>query len=249
MSFSEPTLKNPCKKFIEFKGDKGIFQYYDKEKEENVQLQTPCYLVVLDQLSTIKGFSDEYQSGIYSNEVHSLVNEILRVKSFKGYLTITGLYKDIKAEIISAGGKFAKSVYCMKFDDKGNKELVNFQLSGAAFSSWLEFKFDQQRHVVCITGDNLKEKKGAINYMKPVFSRFSIKENIIQDAIEMDHELQSYLKQYKEGQKEEEIHKEEKTASEVFHETNYDHDKKDVYPEYRQKDIPPEPEEGLDLPF
>lgn len=41
----------------------------------------------------------------------------------------------------------------------------------------------------------------------------------------------------------------QKTANEVFHETNYEQDKKSAYPEYKKGDIPPEPEEDLGLPF
>ncbi len=35
MSISNPKIENPCQKFIEFKGDKGQFFYYDKELEEH----------------------------------------------------------------------------------------------------------------------------------------------------------------------------------------------------------------------
>lgn len=229
MSFSKPKLQNPCSKFIEYKGDTGIFRYWDKELEENVELETPCFLIVLDELSTIKGYNDELKSGITSNEVHSLTNEILRVRSFKGGLSIVGKYSDIKNEIKSEGGKFTKSVYCMAFDDQGKRELINFQFQGAAFSAWLDFKFNPQQHVVCITGENTDEKKGSINYKKPIFKRYNLKDEYVADAITMDNKLQEYFASYKEKQTEEIVEKEEKTSEESFHETNYEQDKNDVY--------------------
>ena len=261
MSFSNPKLQNPCSKFIEFKGDSGTFQFYDKEQEKNIQLSTPCFIIVLDQLSTIRGFSDDYQTGIYSNEVHSLLNEILKVKSFKGGISIIGLYNEVKHEIKAAGGKFAKSVYCMMFDPEGNRELVNFQLSGAAFSAWLDFKFDAQQHVVEITADTIREKKGSINYYKPIFKRWSIKKDLIPYAVELDKKLQAYLKQRKEEIQEQQTVQQEKsdqdyhqespvyypdkTPSEVLHEINYEQDKHAVLEESKNE----EADFCNDLPF
>ena len=102
MSLSNPTVsQNPASKYIEYKGDSGKWFYFDKtkgENGENVELHPPLYFIVLDELATIKGWSDQYESGIYSNEVHH-INETLRVKSFKGGLSIVGKYPDIKFEV------------------------------------------------------------------------------------------------------------------------------------------------------
>jgi hypothetical protein len=256
MSFSQPKVENPCHKFYEFKGDRGVFQYYDKELSENVELKVPAYFIVLDQLSTIKGYSDAYKSGIYSNEVHSLVNETLRVKSFKGGLRITGKYSDIKDEIKSEGGKFTKSVYALLINEDKSTEIVNFQLSGAALSSWFEFKFSQQLHIVSITGDNTREKKGSINYFKPVFKRYNMKEEFVSIAIKADQVLQQFFKERAEQQQEQAVAKEteEKTAEEVWYEQTYEKDKGAVYPnksfnEMPEPPEPPETEPESDLPF
>jgi hypothetical protein len=53
MSKSNPKIENPCKKFIDYKGDKGQFFFYDKDKEEQIEISIPIYFVVLDELSTI----------------------------------------------------------------------------------------------------------------------------------------------------------------------------------------------------
>ena len=210
MSFSNPKLSNPCRKFIEFKGDKGVFQYWDKEKEENVILKLPCYFVILDELTTIKGYNDRLQCGLYSNEIHDLTTEQLRIKSFKGGLTITGLYNDIKGEMKSEGGKYCKSVYAMLIDGSGNREFVNFQLTGSAFSAYLDKKFKQDRDVVCITGAMTEKEKGITKYKEPVFKAYKMDAKYIPEATEMDLKLQNYLKQYKKEAISEVQEKEEK---------------------------------------
>lgn len=268
MSFSQPKLENPCKRFYEWKGDKGIFQYYDKDKEENVPLETPVYFVVLDQLSTIKGYSDQYQCGIYSNEVHSVVKEPLKVKSFKGGFSATGLYSDIKGEIISAGGKFAKSIYCMKIDQQGDHELVNFQLVGAALSSWFEFNkiFNAQTNVFGLMGDFYEDKKGAVKFRVPIFKKFEIKSELIRPAMEMDEQLQNYLKEYKDGAKNQEVEIIEENIAkpeslkgsnkmedaEALYNTTYGMDaprrgNEVITPEYVDRDVPPPTDD--DIPF
>lgn len=257
MSFSKPKAENPCSKYYEFKGDKGIFQYYDKEQGKNIELIAPAYFIVLDQLSTVKGYSDHYASGIYANEVHSLINETLRVKSFKGGLSITGRYADIKDEVKSEGGKFTKSVYALMINEDKSTEIVNFQFSGAALSSWFEFKFSQQMHIVCITGDNTREKKGSINFFKPIFKRYNIKKELIPTAIEADQLLQKFFKDRLEQQHEQavaveypEVEEEVKTDNEVWHEQTYEKDKGAIYPNKSFNEMPADLDNEDDqLPF
>lgn len=195
MSRTQPTQQaNPASKFIQFSGETGKWTYYDKNSESKIEIETPCYFVILDELTTIKGYSDKYKSGIYSNEVHNS-NEKLYVKSFKGDLAITGYYPDIKGEIKMAGGRYCKSVYAMLVDGE-NYELVNFQMYGVAFSAFLEHKFKYSQ-VVCITGENTKGQKGKTEYFIPEFKAFKIKDEISHAADEMDKELQAYFKSKK----------------------------------------------------
>lgn len=194
MSLSQPKLINPCKKFIEFKGDRGIFQYYDKEKKVNVEIPQPIKFIVLDELSCIKGFSDSTQSGIYSNEVHSLAKQSLIVRSFKGRERVEGMYADIKGLITEMGGKFCKSIYAALVTDK-TVELVNFQLTGISFSAWMDKPFD-----VTLCGVEVSRctdgKKGAVKYKVPVYESFEISEVLMAKAVEMDKELQKFLSSY-----------------------------------------------------
>jgi hypothetical protein len=214
MSFSNQKLSNPCEKFIEFKN--GKFQYWDKEKEKNIELKLPFYFIILDQLSTIKGFNDENQCGIYSNEIHSVADEILNVRTFKGKINIIGLYNEIKGEIKSIGGRYCKSIYALMFDKSGKAELVNFQLTGAAFSSFVDAKIKVNKYSIGVEGTEEKTK-GTTIYQQPIFKKYKLPENHIETAIEVDKQLQEYFNQYKQEQKESVIEKEEKTEPEIYH--------------------------------
>lgn len=209
MSRSNPVLQNPCKKFIDFKADQGKLVYYDKDEEKNIELSMPIYFVVLDELSTITGFSKKYESGIYSNEVHRVSDEILRVKTFKGGAYLAGLYKDIKDNIIALGGKYTKSIYAMLLGDE--PELVNFQFKGAAFSAWLDKKLNIDNQVVAITG-TYDEKNGATTFKVPIFEGFKLDKDVNDSAVLMDTVLQEYLKEYKAQQHEKEVVKTEAEA-------------------------------------
>jgi hypothetical protein len=209
MSRSNPVLQNPCKKFIQYKADEGKFSYYDKEAEDSIEIQFPIYFVVLDELSTITGFSKKYESGIYSNEVHRVADEILRVKTFKGGAYLAGLYKDIKDNIVALGGKYTKSIYAMLLVDE--PELVNFQFKGAAFSAWLDKKVNTDNQVVGITG-TYDEKNGATTFKVPVFEGFKLDKDVNDSAVLMDTVLQAYLREYKAQQHEKEVIKTEVEA-------------------------------------
>jgi hypothetical protein len=197
MSISQPKLTNPCQKFLEYSGDSGQFYYYDKEKEVKVEIPLPIYFVCLDELSTISGFNEKHGCGIFSNEVHSTVNEILRVRTFKGGVSIVGKYKEISDEVKAAGGKFTKSVYAMLVGGKDVKpELVNFKFKGSAFNGWLDKKFSPYEYVTGIVG--LEEAtKGKTKYQIPVFKPFKLADALLDKAREYDVILQAYLTEYK----------------------------------------------------
>ena len=199
MSISNPRVENPAKKFIEFSGDTGVFSWYDKEKAEKVQLQTPMFFVVLDELSTIAGYSDQYASGIYSNEVHRIGDEELRVKSFKGGFVKSGKYADIKDEIKAVGGKFAKSIYALLITGENQYEVVNFKMKGAAFAGWLEKKFDTSKCAVKFT-QTKTDKKGKTVYHIPIFEAVKLTDKILNIAVLEDRKLQEFLKSYKSQQ-------------------------------------------------
>lgn len=195
MSLSNNThIENPCKKWIEYKAENKQWIFYNKALEQNEEIKHPKF-VVLDELSTVVGWYEAGQSGIYSNEVHNLSEQILKVKSWKGGLELVGYYKDIKPSLISSGGKFAKSVYALLVTETGY-ELVNFKLKGVGFGGWMDKKFNPLGKIVSVT-DYIAGKKGRSEYFTPVFScGDALQGEDLEYAIGVDKELQEYFKSY-----------------------------------------------------
>jgi hypothetical protein len=196
MSRSQPKLENPCKKWIEFNSEEGIFTYYNKETEKKVEVPMPIYFTCLDELNTITGYNKRNDCGVTSNEVHQTTSEILRVRTFKGGESVTGLYKDIRDNIVAMGGKFTKSVYALMIHPDKTTEFCNFKFKGAAFSAWLDKHIDPMKSIIGIT-ELVEEKNGNNKYNVPVFKAFKLEPAIDAEALKYDEILQAYLKEYK----------------------------------------------------
>lgn len=184
MSLSQPTSTTPCKKFITFKWSEWKFYHYDKEKGENIEIKTPFTAIVLDELATITGYHKKSDSGVYANEVRNTTKDILYVKSFKGGDITSGLYQEIKGDL--QWGKYGKSVYCYL-----NWELVNFKLAWASLSAWIEKGGNSNAFEATI--DPELKINGKTEYYVPVFTDKLVPKKIMDEAIEMDKELQVYL--------------------------------------------------------
>lgn len=159
---------NPAEKFLSWSSQNKCLTYYDKEKSENVLVKPPFTFLYLADRTTVKGYDAEDNTGIYSNEVKAIKDE-LDVRNFKGKTIAKGEWNDISQKVDRAGGKFAKSIYAMT--KKGN--LINICLFGGALGEWFEFTKKSKRRLpdewVTITGVE-ERKKGATTYFVPVFS-------------------------------------------------------------------------------
>src|SRR4030042_4926151 len=195
MSFSNPRLKNPAVKFIEFKGEAGIFQYYDKETEKNIEIPLPIYFVVLDELHTVKGYNKSLKSGVYSNEVRNIKDELMSVRVFKSDTKIVGKWDNIKGEVERIQGGYSKSVYAGLITKDRPMEIVNFQFHGASRSPWFDYKGDKEKKGVSIIGV-VDSENGTVKFKRPVFKPINLRPVDIQQATELDKILQTYLKSY-----------------------------------------------------
>ena len=194
---SRPT--NPCKMFLRWASGDKCWRYWDKEAEkmELVPHKTP--FIVLDQLSTCSGFNDRKNCGVWSNEVRNLKLP-MRVQDKDGEV-FAGPWREVKEKVHYA--KFCASVYAVaKLGD--DYEIVNFQLSGAALSGWIDFvkELGGSKAVygdVVVSVPSVGEgRKGSVNYS---FPEFKVVSNTLSDdaraqADEADSILQSYLTAY-----------------------------------------------------
>lgn len=205
MSRSAPTntLVNPAVKYIDWDSEKGQFKYWNKETKENVEIKLPVKFYVLDELTTVKGYSDKHQGGMWSNEVKNITTQRLKVvgkdKAGKSFQVAEGFYQKIKDSLVAAGAKYTRSLYAAMLNENDEYEIVNFQLKGAAFSGWLDF-CNAKRNLIMtdeiVCADFKREKKGATKYTIPVFTSEPASEEGNEAAISLDVELQEYLKAY-----------------------------------------------------
>lgn len=196
MSISQPRLQNPFSKYIEFSGESGTFFYYDKDQKKKIDVPMPLYLAVMDELSTISGYSDKHKCGIYSNEVHSTKQEVMRVRTFKGGEYIEGLYAEIIEGVKAIGGHYCKSVYALMIREGQEPELVNIKFKGSSSSEWMEKRINSDSFLVGVQGTE-DRVKGITKYKVPVFKAFTMKPEIKALAIKEDEKLQEYFKAFK----------------------------------------------------
>jgi len=194
-AFSAPQ-SNPSTKFLEWKSNEKCFEFFDKENKVKVPVPLPFKFLALDELHSVKGWSDSCQSAIYSNEVKFISKEILTVKPFKGNEIAKGLYSDIKEKVKAAGAHYVKSIYIMLEDGS----LANIQLKGAACQSWGEFTKKNRSRLPdewVSVSKVVEGKKGVVKFYTPDFTfDKSLSESEIDLADEAFGILETYLKAY-----------------------------------------------------
>jgi hypothetical protein len=199
-------ISNPSTRFFDWSGSEGKIKFFDKslgEKGENVFVGLPFTFLILDVLTTITGYSDEHQSGFWSNEIRDTRTEELTVRTKQG-IERKGIYEQVKT---ITGAKYTASVY-IAWKGSNGLEIGNLKLSGSAIGPFIEFKNQHKQKIydgaVAIT-NALPKKKGKTEYFEPVFELRTVSEETNAQAVELDRELQEYLKSYftRNGQPEE----------------------------------------------
>lgn len=201
MSLSSPTLQNPSEHYFEWKGGDGHIEFYDKEKQQRITVPfskaKPFEFIVLDQLNGITGWSDQDNSGIWSNETRSTRDEFT-VRTRKG-VKYVGPYKNEQglSQVAGFGAKYVKIVYIAHKNSAGNYIMGRIGLTGAALNAWIDFT---KAHSVTsgkvqVTGKQ-EEKKGATTFQVPVFESVKWTDDEYAEAVVLDKLLQNYLSQY-----------------------------------------------------
>ena len=206
---------NPASKFIEWDSAKAKWKYYDKDKKQEFTLPMDTPFIVLDQLSTVKGFSESGGSGYWANEVRKMSDK-LTLRTKQGIVAV-GKWSELKANPVCTGAKFSKSVYAMA-KVVSEYELVNFQFSGCASMPWFDFvklsggDSGIYGDIVVACKEYTDERKGSNKYKAPKFSIIgkSLSPEAAEQADNMDKLLQAHLDAYFGQAKEEE---EEPTAT------------------------------------
>lgn len=196
---SENVNPNPATRFFEWNGEQGVVRYYDKDAKKNVDVGSDFTFILLDQLGSVRGWHDNSDSGIYSNEVKDTRQEALVVKAFKGGTLIEGIYRDIKDKVNALGGQFVASCYIAFKNENGELQIGVIRIKGAALHAWTEFckshRADLYKKAVRINGYT-EGKKGRITFRVPVLSLSEISPETDRLAIALDTTLQAFFKSY-----------------------------------------------------
>lgn len=197
MSRSNNTeIISPSKRTFEWNGDQGGFKWYDKENKENKQVPYPFRFLVLDKLTTIRGFSDADQKGFWSNEIRDIKKDLLTVKIGNEIQTI-GTYEQIKKKLSSKGADFAQVVFIAFYNEEKKLAIGKIILKGCALAPWFDFCKDNKVMEVGVVVKSHKEgKKGKTVFQSPVYEVLTVSDETNALAVELDKELQEYLKQY-----------------------------------------------------
>jgi len=184
---------------MEWDGGNGNLRFYDKEKKENVDLGSKFTFILLDQLSTIRGWHDPSESGIHSNEVKDTRKDPFVVKAFKGNGVLAeGIYSAIKDRVAAVGGNFNVNLY-VAFKENGEMKIGSVMFKGAALREWSDFRNknrnDLYKKAVDIAGFT-EGKKGKVTYRVPVFALREITPETNDAATKLDIELQKFLSSY-----------------------------------------------------
>lgn len=161
--------QNPSTKYLKWSSNDKTLSFYNKETKENQLVKLPYKFVILAERHAVGGWDDKNGCSIYSNEVKFIGKEPITVKSSKGGLIVSGIYKDNKLKIVDAGGHYEKSVYVFNLE---NKAIEKISLKGSATQSFGDFlneiKGKKLDYVINLSG-SVDGKKGSIKYSKPTF--------------------------------------------------------------------------------
>ncbi len=198
---SEEVQVNPCKHWFQWDGGDGKgFKSYDKATKTNNITPLPFRFLVLDRLTTVTGFNEPENIGYYSNEIRNIKSDKLTVRSKNG-IEAEGTWEEIKAKLGTKGANFCQSVYVLFFDGK-TPTLGNIKMQGASLENWFNFCKENNIMEIAIQVKSTKEsKKGKVVYYEPIFEKMDVSEATNNAAIEVDKELQEYLKGYLERNK------------------------------------------------
>jgi hypothetical protein len=200
----EVPMSNPATKFFSWKSNDKVFSFYNKETKENENVKLPFKFLVLDELHTVKGWSDANNGNIISNEVKFISKETINVKCYHKNIKgenvktdiVSGLYKEIKPEVVAAGGKYHKSVYIML---EGG-EIANIQLKGAGVQAWGDFTNKNKARLPeewIIVKSVTEGKKGSVKYTTPTFTFERTLSDVESEQADFAfNTLESYLKTY-----------------------------------------------------
>lgn len=195
---SDNKTPNPTRLYINFSGERGVFEYWDGKQQQQID---ELRFVVLDECGSVGGWSDSMNSRIYSNYFKSVTGP-LSVKAGRKPNTVEifkGHWKDNKENIEKLGGKYQTNIFALAYIDDETVP-VSIQLSKSALKAWVDFiksaggNAIYNQTVVAKQGPPMK--KGRVTFFTPSFHTEPLQEEAAVEASEFDAvHLQPFLSQ------------------------------------------------------
>lgn len=197
MGFGNAAPERPYSRTINWKSSLCEFQEYDKDTSSNKKVDIDRF-VVLEEMTSVSGYSQKANKGIWSNEVLDLKHEKLQVR-IGNEIEYEGYWSEIKDAVNGAGGKFTNVVIALL----PSNEIVRFLFSGAACSGWIGKRFNPMARQCGVKfAGTTEEQTGSIKYNVPTFEPIELTEDQKKVAIKKWEELDAWLGQRNEHNQE-----------------------------------------------
>lgn len=144
---------------------KGIhkFEFFDKILEKKIYANPVDFIVLEDMAVSITGFNQLKNCGIYSNHIRSSKNEEFNVMLQNGEKLISGIYADIKDDLISYGGKFTRDLLVLQ-----DGCIRDYQFTGSTLKQLNDSLVGIDLNKYKLEFDGFEEKTtGSIKYSVP----------------------------------------------------------------------------------
>ncbi|SDG72773.1 hypothetical protein SAMN04487996_12292 [Dyadobacter soli] len=162
-------MPNPSQFYLEWNSEKSSFCYYSTEEQGRIPFDLPFRFLALKFMNTITGWDSNARKQIYSNEISDTRMEHFRVAYRDGSTIATGLYSDIKDDLVAVGGRFTRSIYAMT--PKG--AIANIKLTGGQMFNFGEIeKYGNrwQDEWIQVASFETKQNRENKDYTIPVFT-------------------------------------------------------------------------------
>ena len=161
------------KKVLKFKSSTKTFQYWDKDQQKVIDIKLPIKFSFVANSAKFTGFHKTDETPIYSNEIHSLKEDQLTVKTSKWWLIAIWLYADVKTQVNNLGWKYTTVIYWLWISEGIKDELFKMEISWAALSSLINDKIKLKWDIWI--SELWEGKKWVNKYSFPIFENLETK--------------------------------------------------------------------------
>lgn len=188
MGFGNAKAERPYTRTIKWKSGDDQFETYNADTKKNEPVEIDWF-TVLEELTSVSGYNENSNKGIWSNEVLELGQKI-EVRVGNDIVT-SGSWKEIKAEVTAMGGKFTNVVIALL----PSGEIIRILLAGSGCTGWIGKKFSPMSLQCGVKFNGSQEgKKGNVTYNIPTFVKRELSSEETESAMDAWKTVEAWLK-------------------------------------------------------